>query len=90
MQRLAVDRQPLPTRLGDGGDAGAGGDVHHIKRGAGHAFGEPQHAAEAQILRQPIVDFGEMLKADPAFADQLGIHVHDDVVVLGMDDAEPA
>jgi hypothetical protein len=31
-----------------------------------------------------------MLEADAAFADELGIHVHDDVVVLGVDDAESA
>ncbi len=31
-----------------------------------------------------------MLEADPAFADQLRVHVHDDVVVLGMDNAESA
>jgi len=34
----------------------------------GTPLGEPQHAAETQVLRQPIVDFGEMLEADPAFA----------------------
>ena len=67
-----------------------GGNVHHVERGAGHALGEPQNAAEAEVLRQPIMDLGEILEADPAFADQLGVHVHDDVVVLGVDDAEAA
>ena len=90
VQRLAVDRQGLRPRLRDGGDAGRGGDVHHIEGRAGDALGEPQDAAEAQILREAIVDLGEILEADPALADQLGVHVHDDVVVLGMDDAEPA
>ena len=64
--------------------------MHHVERGAGHALGKPQHAAEAQILRQLVVHFGQILEADPALADELGIHVHDDVVVLGVDDAEPA
>ena len=64
--------------------------MHHIERGARHAFGEPQDAAEAQVLRELVVHLGEVLEADPALADQLGIHVHDDVVVLGVDDAEPA
>ena len=90
MQRLAVDRQALAARLGDRRDAGAGRHVHHVERGAGHAFGEPQDAAEAQVLRELIVHLGEVLEADASFADQLGVHVHDDVVVLGVDDAEPA
>ena len=90
VQRLAVDRQALAARLGDGGDAGAGGHVHHVERGAGHVLGEPQDAAEAQVLGQLIVHLGEVLEADAALADQLGVHVHDDVVVFGMDDAEPA
>ena len=33
---------------------------------------------------------GHVLEADAALADQLRVHVHDDVVVLGMDDAEAA
>ena len=90
MQRLAVDRQTLAPRLGDGGDARAGGHVHHVERGAGHAFGEPQDAAKAQVLRELIVDLGEMLEAHPVLADKLRIHVHDDVVVFRMDDAKPA
>ncbi len=77
-------------RLGDGGDAGRSGNVHHVERRAGHAFGETQDAPEAQVLGQAIVDLGEILEADPALADQLGVHVHDDVVVLGVDDAEAA
>jgi hypothetical protein len=36
------------------------------------------------------VHLGQVLEAGPALADQLGVHVHDDVVVLGVDDAEPA
>ena len=64
--------------------------MHHVERGAGHAFGEPQDAAKAQVLRELIVDLGEMLEAHPVFADELRIHVHDDVVVFRVDDAEPA
>ena len=71
-------------------DAGGGRHVHHVERGAGHALGQPQHAAEAQVLRQRVVHLGHVLEADAALADQLGVHVHDDVVVLGVDDAEPA
>ena len=70
--------------------AGGGRHVHHVERGAGHALGQPQHAPEAQVLRQRVVHLGQVLEADAALADQLGVHVHDDVVVLGVDDAEPA
>src|SRR5262249_21445118 len=90
VQRLAIYGQFLPARLHDGGDAGRGGDVHHIEGGTGDAFGKPQDTAKTQVLRQSIVNVGEMLEADPAFTDQLGIHMHDDVVVLCVDNAKPA
>ena len=64
--------------------------MHHVERGAGHALREPQDAAEAQVLRELVVDLGEMLEAHAPLADELGVHVHDDVVVFCMDDAEPA
>ena len=74
----------------DGHDAGGRGHVHHVERGALHVFGQPHDAAEAQILGQRVVHLRHVLEADAALADQLGVHVHDDVVVLGVDDAEPA
>ena len=49
-----------------------------------------QNAAEAQILRELVVDLGEMFKADAALADQLGVHVHHDIIILRVDNAEPA
>jgi hypothetical protein len=63
--------------------------MHHVDRGAGHAFCKADHAAEAQILGELIVHLGQVLKPDPPLGDQLGVHVHHQVVVLGMDDAEP-
>ena len=90
VQRLAVDRQALRARLRDRPDAGRGTDVHHVERGAGHVFREPQDAAEAQVLGKRVVRFRQMLEANPALADQLVVHVHDDVVVLGVNDAEAA
>ena len=39
VQRLAVNRQTLAASLGDGCDPGAGRNVHHVERGAWHAFG---------------------------------------------------
>ena len=51
VQRLAIDGQTLPARLGDSGNPRPGRNVHHIKRGAGHAFCEAQDAAKAQVFR---------------------------------------
>src|SRR5262249_42969360 len=51
VQRLAVDSETLAARLGDGGNTRAGRNVHHIERGAGHAFRQPQDAAKTQVLR---------------------------------------
>ena len=82
--------RPLARDFGNGRNAGGCRDVHHVERGTGHALGQPQHAAEAQILRQRVVHLGQVLEADAPLADQLGVHVHDDVVVLGVDDAETA
>ena len=90
VQRLAIHGQFFLARLGDSGDASGGRDVHHIEGGTGDAFGKPQDAAKTQVLREAIVDIGEMLEADPAFPNQLGIHMHDDVVVIRVDNAEPA
>src|SRR5258707_13935429 len=36
------------------------------------------------------MDFSKILKTHPAFADEFAVHVHDDVVVLGVDNAETA
>jgi hypothetical protein len=36
------------------------------------------------------VDLREIFEADAALADKLGVHVHDDVVLFGVDDAEAA
>ena len=41
VQRLAIDRQRFSPRFRNRGDARGSRDVHHIERGAGHAFGEP-------------------------------------------------
>jgi hypothetical protein len=74
VQGLPVNGEALPPGLADRGDARGSRNMHHVERRAGHAFGESQDAAEAEVLGQAIVDLGEILKADPAFADQLGIH----------------
>src|SRR5258708_30283923 len=36
------------------------------------------------------MDFSKILKTHPGFADEFAVHVHDDVVVLGVDNAETA
>ena len=52
----------MRARLGDGVDTRAGGYVHHVERGAGHAFGEPQDAAEAQVFRELSLPFLEAIR----------------------------
>ena len=64
--------------------------MHHVERHPGYALGEADDPAEGQVLGQRIVHFRHVLEADAPLGDQLGVHVHDDVVVLGMDDAEAA
>ena len=64
--------------------------MHHVERGPGHALRKPQDAAEAQVLRELVVDLREILESDASLADELGVHVHDDIVVFCMDDTEPA
>src|SRR5215831_11901377 len=41
VQRLTIYGQFLAARLHDSGDAGRGGDVHHIEGGTGDAFCKP-------------------------------------------------
>ena len=36
------------------------------------------------------MDLGHVLETDPSLPDQLPIHVHDDIVVLCVDDAQAA
>jgi len=47
--------------------------------------GEPDHPVEGQILRERIVHLGHVLEAGPILAGQLLVHVHHDIVVLGVD-----
>src|ERR1019366_9795801 len=49
---------------------------------------QPDHAAERNIFRQRIVYLGHVLEPGPIFADQLRVHVHNDVVVCGVDDTK--
>src|SRR6516164_9821793 len=45
---------------------------------------------EAQVLGKLIVDFSQILKANAALTNQLGVHMHDDVIVFRVDDAKPS
>src|SRR5271165_1872351 len=60
--------------------------MHHVESSAFGIFGQPDHPVERQILRQGIVHLGHVLEADPVLADQLFVHMHDDV--LGVDRGE--
>ncbi|NJK90211.1 MAG: hypothetical protein HC923_13035, partial [Myxococcales bacterium] len=53
-------------------------------------LGQPDDAAEGQVLRHGVVHLGHMLEAGPALACQHVVHMHDDLVVLGMDRADAA
>ena len=64
--------------------------MHHVERRALDVFGEPDNPVERQVLAQRIVDLRHVLEADAVLADQLFVHVHDDVVVFGVDRGEPA
>ena len=52
--------------------------------------GQADDPVERQILRKRVVHLGHVLEAGAVLADQLFVHVHDDVVVLGMDDGDAA
>jgi hypothetical protein len=64
--------------------------VHHIQRGTFDIGREANDPVERQILRQRDVHLGHVLEAGPILADQLFVHVHDDVVVLGVDRGDAA
>jgi hypothetical protein len=64
--------------------------MHHIERRPRHAFRQPDDAAERQVFRQRVMDFSKVFKTDPALADEFAVHMHDDVVVLGVNHAETA
>ena len=90
VQRLAVDRKAARARCGDRRDAGGGRDMHHVERRALDVLGQADHPVERQFLRQRVVHLGHVLEADAVLAHQLLVHVHDDVVVLGVDRRDAA
>ncbi len=85
VQGLAVDRYAFGARCGDRGDAGLGRGVHHVEGRTLDVGGEPDHPVKGQVLRERVVHLGHVLEADPVLAGQFFVHVHDDVVVLGVD-----
>ena len=90
VQGLAVDRHTLGARRGDRGDAGCRRGVHHVERRALDIGGQPDDPVERQVLGQCVVHLGHVLEAGPVLAKQLLVHVHDDVVVLGVDRRDAA
>ena len=63
--------------------------MHHVKRGAGHMFRETHDAAEGKVFRKRIVHLSHIHKPGTVFAEEFGIHMHDNVIVFGMDHAKP-
>src|SRR3981189_2592754 len=90
VQRLAIDRQAFGTGLAYRCHAGGGADMHHIERCPRYAFCQPDDTAERQVFRQRVVDLSKIFKTYPALADELAVHMHDDVVVLGLNNTETA
>ena len=90
VQGFAVDREALGARRRDRAHAGRGRGVHHVERRALDIAREPDHPVERQILRQRVVHLGHVLEAGALLAHQLLVHVHDDVVVLGVDRRDAA
>src|ERR1700761_1777903 len=88
MEGFAVDGGAARPSFADGGDSGGGGGVEHVQGRAGDFFGQADDAAEGDVLGQSVVDLGHVFEAGAAFPDQLAIHVHDDVVVFRVDDAQ--
>ncbi len=64
--------------------------MHHVHRRTLDAFGETDDPVERQILRQRGMRRGQILEAGAVLARQLLVHVHDKIVVLGMDAGQPA
>ena len=89
MQRFAVDRMTACARFANRLHARGCAHVHHVDGGF-HLFGQADDPAKREILGERVMDFRHVFEAGAAFAEQLFIHVHDDVVILGVDDPESA
>ena len=89
VERLAVDGLPLRPRLRDGRDALPGRDVHEVDARPS-VSGEADDLAEGNVLREVVVDEVDELASGAPLACQLLEHELHDVVVLGVDDHDPA
>ena len=63
--------------------------MHHVERHAFDVLGEADHAPEREVLRQGVVHLGHVLEGGAVLAEQLLVHVPDDVVVQRQVLAEP-
>ena len=64
--------------------------MYHVERRPFDILRKPDHPVEGQVFRQGVVHLGHVLEADAVLADQLLVHVHDDVVVFGVDRRDAA
>ena len=64
--------------------------MHHIKRRPRHMFCQAHDAAEGKVFRKRIMHLRHILKPCAIFAEDLGVHMHDNVIIFGVDHAKPA
>ncbi len=88
VQSLTVHRQLFSPSFFNRSDARGCTDMHHVQRSTFNVFGQPQYPAERQVLRQDRVHFSHVLETGSTLLKQTTVHVHDQVVVLGVDYSE--
>ena len=90
MERFTINRQALGARIADRPHAITGGHMHHIKRRPRHMFCQAHDATEGKVFRKCIMYLRHILKPCAVFAEDLGVHMHDNVIVFGVNHAKPA
>ncbi len=90
VKRLRVHGQAVGARLGDGVGARLRAHVHQVDGGALDVAGEAQHAPERDVLGHDAVHEGHVGDVGAALALQPLVHVHHEVVVLGVDGQDAA
>jgi len=90
VQGLTINREALRPRSRDCRDPGRSRDVHHVECCTLDILGQPDYPIEREVLRQSVVHLSHILKTDAVLANQLLVHVHDDVVVLGVNCGDAA
>ena len=64
--------------------------MHHIERRPFYVLREPYDAAEGKILRHRVVNLGHVLETSAALTFQYVVHVHDNLIIFGVDRCDAA